>query len=134
MADSSILERISTRRDALDHKFALDDESLDDLGAFGWLRGVKDRAIMLEFRKRDGHTIAFNYSWLERAEYDPTTGIILRFGRHEVRITGTNLDKEIRPQVQLFSGIVRHRVPWVQEETEFAKCSFNVQIERINVS
>lgn len=134
MADSSILERISTRRDALDHKFALDDESLDDLGAFGWLRGVKDRAIMLELRNRDGHIIAFNYSWLERAEYDPTTGIILRFGRHEVRITGTNLDKEIRPQVQLFSGIVRHRIPWVQEENQLALSGSKLQIERITIS
>ena len=32
-----------------------------------------------------------------------------------VRIKGRNLNAEIRPQVRLFHGIVRHRVPWVRQ-------------------
>ena len=35
-------------------------ETADDLGAFGWLRG-RDRAIMLELRKKNGNIVA---DWL----------------------------------------------------------------------
>jgi hypothetical protein len=87
----------------------------DDLGAFGWLRGVRDRAIMLELRHKDGRIEAYAYAWLERAEFDPSEGITLKFGGKEVRITGRNLNSENRPNVRLFNGILRHRVPWVQE-------------------
>ena len=43
-------------------------EALQDLGAFGWLRGVRDRAVMLELRQKDGGIVAFPYAWLERAD------------------------------------------------------------------
>ena len=38
---------------------------LEDFGAFGWLRGIRDRAIMLEIRHRDGRVPAFGYAWLD---------------------------------------------------------------------
>ncbi len=111
----SILDRITPRRETIDSKRTDESECLDDLGAFGWLRGVKDRAIMLELRRRDGSIVALNYAWLERADFDPSTGIALEFARALVRIKGRNLNQEIRQSVQLFSGIIRHRVPWIQE-------------------
>lgn len=87
----------------------------DDLGAFGWLRGQKERAVMLELRKRSGNSIGRGYAWLEGAEFDPSVGITLYFLGKTVKIIGSNLNAEIRPNVRLFNGILRHRVPWIQE-------------------
>lgn len=95
-----------------------DADTLQDLGAFGWLRGVRDRAVMLELRQKDGGVSAFAYAWLERADFDPSEGISLKFGAEKIKITGRNLNGEARPNIRLFDGIVRHRVPWVQEADE----------------
>ncbi len=37
------------------------DASADDLGSFGWLRGIRDRAIMLELRQKNGNVVAIGY-------------------------------------------------------------------------
>ncbi len=92
-------------------------ETADDLGAFGWLRG-RDRAIMLELRKKNGNVLAIGYSWLERVEFDPSEGITLHLVGQKIRIKGRNLNSEVRPNVRLFQGITRHKVPWVQEADE----------------
>jgi hypothetical protein len=89
----------------------------DDFGSFGWLRGARDRAIMLELRKKDGSVNALGYAWLERIEYDP--GIItLHFTNRMVKITGRNLNSEARPHVRLLDGLCRHRIAWIQEADE----------------
>lgn len=90
-------------------------EDLDDLQAFGLLRGIRDRAIMLELRHKDGSIDAFPYAWLSKASLDPSEGITLHFGANIVKIGGRNLNAEIRPNVRLFAAIVRQRVPYVQE-------------------
>ena len=90
----------------------------DDLGAFGWLRGVRDRAIMLEIRHKDGRITAKGYSWLQSADFDPSDGITLNFSGEKITIAGRNLNAEARPNVRLFAGILRHRVPWIQEASE----------------
>jgi hypothetical protein len=87
----------------------------DDLGAFGWLRGVRERALMLELRMRDGRIVAQGYAWLERVEFDPADGITLTFTGRTIRIVGKRLNAEVRPLVRLFDGLLRHRVPWVTE-------------------
>ncbi len=87
-------------------------DSADDRGCFGWLRGIRDRAVMLELRRKDGHTLALGYAWLECAEYEPDQGITLHFSGRTVKITGSGLNNESRP---LFEGITRHRVPWIRE-------------------
>ena len=92
-----------------------DGEAADDLGAFGWLRGVQDRALMLEIRHKDGRVTAKGYSWLQSAEFDPSEGITLNFSGEMIRISGRNLNAEVRPNIRLFAGILRHRVPWIQE-------------------
>jgi hypothetical protein len=43
----------------------------DDFGMFGYLRGINSRCTMLELRLKTGNSVALNYAWLERAEYDP---------------------------------------------------------------
>jgi hypothetical protein len=90
-------------------------DSLEDLGAFGWLRGVRDRAIMLELRRKDGSIAAFGYAWLNKLEFNPSDGVTLHFSGETVRIAGRNLNGEARPNVRLVAGIARHRVPWIQE-------------------
>jgi hypothetical protein len=93
-------------------------DDLDDLGTFEFLRGIRDRAVMLELRHRDGRVTRLIYAWLRCADYDPSDGITLNFGGETVKITGRNLNVEVRPNVRLFAGIVRHRVPWIQEADE----------------
>ena len=90
-------------------------DEAENLGCFGWLRGVRDRAIMLELRKKDGHVLAIGYSWLERVEFEPSEGITLHLPGRKVRIKGSGLNAEARPTVRLFDGIIRHRIPWVRE-------------------
>jgi hypothetical protein len=92
-----------------------DSTDTEDRGCFGWLRGIRDRAIMLELRKTDGHVLAIGYAWLERVEFEPETGITLYLPGRKVRITGSGLNSETRPTVRLFDGIIRHRVPWIRE-------------------
>jgi hypothetical protein len=95
-----------------------DSDGEDNLGAFGWLRGIRDRAIMLEVHKKDGNIIAFGYAWLERADFDPSEGITLKFTGHKVKIVGRNLNAVAKNNARLFNGIMRHRVPWIQEAGE----------------
>lgn len=91
-----------------------------DLGCFGWLRGVKERSLMLELRKKDGHVLALGYAWLERVEYEPEKGIVLHTPGRTVKIIGSGLCQEARQGVSLFAGLIRHRVPWIKE-TDRAK-------------
>jgi hypothetical protein len=96
----------------------VESEAADDFGAFGFLRGVRDRAIMLELRLKDGSVRAFGNSWLERVEFDPSEGYSLYFGSHVVRIEGRNLAQEVRPNVRLLDGLMRHRIVWLREFSE----------------
>lgn len=98
-----------------DHDASAGDDAADDLGSFGWLRGVRDRALMLELRKKDGTIAALPYAYIERADFDPSHGITLYVMGKQVRIKGRNLNGEIRPHVHLFNGITRHRVPWLRQ-------------------
>jgi hypothetical protein len=111
-----ILDRYATARTSNgEASEQLEAEPADDLGVFGYLRGVRDRAIMLELRLKDGGSRALGYAWLDHAQFDPSEGITLSFAGRTVRITGRNLNCELRPNVRLFAGILRHRVPWIQE-------------------
>jgi hypothetical protein len=93
-------------------------DDLDDYGAFGLLRGVRDRALFLELRDKRGNIRAFGYSWLHQMEFDPSIGITLSFASKQVKLVGRNLNAEIRPNVRLFQGITRQRVPYIQEADE----------------
>jgi hypothetical protein len=110
-----VLNRHVPKRPSSDGAVAVEADATDDLGAFGWLRGVQDRAIMLEIRHKDGSITARGYSWLQGAEFDPSIGITLNFSGEKITIAGRNLNSQARPNVRLFAGIVRHRVPWIQE-------------------
>ena len=115
MSDS-LIEKYAKRSPGGDSR-PDDADGAEDLGCFGWLRGVRDRAIMLELRKKDGSVIAVGYAWMERAEFDPSEGITLHVSNRTVRIKGARLNAEARDAVRLFDGIVRHRVPWIRESS-----------------
>jgi hypothetical protein len=86
----------------------------EDFGAFGWVRGTRDRAIMLELRKSSGDILAVGYSWIEQIEFVPSL-ITLHLGSQKITIKGRNLNAETRPQIRLFQGLTRHRVSFIQE-------------------
>jgi hypothetical protein len=108
----------------------------DDLGAFGFLRGTHYRALMLELRYKNGNIEGLPYAWLTRASFDPSEGITLRFGSEIIKIVGRNFNTEIRPNVRLFSAILRHRVPWIQQADQSSLLTLPpaaVVIEQINL-
>ena len=114
MSDSEAASFVARRTRFEAH--ALEDNELwEDVGCFGWLRGVRDRAIMLELRKRNGNILAVGYAWLERMEFDPSAGISLHLAGQRIVISGRNLNAQVASAARLFEGLTRHRVPWVRE-------------------
>lgn len=103
-----------------DVRHALVADEVEDQGCFGWLRGVRERAIMLELRKRDGHVLAVGYAWLESVEFVPEEGLTLYLPGRKVIIKGSGLNTETRSGVRLFDGLLRHRVPWMRESDRAA--------------
>lgn len=87
----------------------------DDLGCYGWRNSPYDGADVLELIQKTGHVAALPYAWIEFAEFNPSEGITLHARGSKVTIRGRNLNKETRPQVRLFEGIVARRVAWVRE-------------------
>jgi hypothetical protein len=119
MTDNSILDRFMHRIPSTNanENHVPDENEIDDLGVFGFLRGSKERAVMLELRKRDGQILAVGYGMFE-VEFNPSEGITLHFADRKVKIRGRNLNTEARPKIKLFEGIARHRVPWIRELSE----------------
>src|SRR5580658_8907596 len=98
-----ILDRYSGRasESMSDSLAASEPDGAEDLGIFGWLRGTRDRSVMLELRKKTGNIRAIGYGWIESIDFDPSTGITLKCGGQVIRIKGRNLNSEARPQVRL---------------------------------
>jgi hypothetical protein len=115
MSDN-ILKQLTTRGAGGQTPNDNETDVVDDFGSYGFLRGVRDRAIMLELRKKDGSVTALGYAWLERVDFNPSNGITLQFAGQKVEIIGRNLNAEARPNVRLLDAICRHRVPWIREE------------------
>jgi hypothetical protein len=91
----------------------------DECMAFGYLRGIRDRSLHLQFRLKTGQCRSFPYGWLGPVHYDPSRGITLTFVgdiSHKVTIEGRNLAAEVAESVDLLNrGILRHRVVWIRE-------------------
>ncbi len=91
--------------------------------AFGYLRGIADRANAVEFRFRDGNSVWFPYGWLGTWRYNPSEGLLLKFSGdlvYLVLIRGSNLDKPLNEGAINLTrgGLQRHRVLWLREMTE----------------
>lgn len=111
--DEGVLRRYSARLDPTGEP--PEENGVDDMGSFGWLRGARERAVMLDLRKSSGDRLAIAYSWIERIEFDPSAGIRLHAGQVVATIHGQHLNAEVRPKMSLFDGLVRHRITWIQE-------------------
>lgn len=91
--------------------------------AFGYLRGLRERADAIEFRLRTGTSVWFPYGWLGTWKFDPSEGLLLKFTGdlvYLVLVRGSNLDRPLADStINLTSaGLQRHRVVWVKEMTE----------------
>ena len=91
--------------------------------AFGYLRGIKDRAAAVEFRFRDGNSTWFPYSWMGTWKFNPSEGLLLKFSGdlvYLVLIRGSNLAKPLSEgAINLtHAGLQRHRVMWIREMTK----------------
>ncbi len=117
MSDS-VLKRYTGPRSPLgarEDPFDIGDDPVDDIGCYGWLRGMRERSPMLEFRRKDGRSVAYDYALLRKVCFDPSEGITLQFDGETVRIEGRGLADEPTPGIQLLRGIQNRRVPWVRE-------------------
>src|SRR6266849_4859790 len=94
-------------------------EDEEECPAFGYLRGIRDRALSLEFRFASGNSEAFPYSWLGPMKYNPSAGLLLKFTGdlvYLVLIEGSNLNALANAAVNLYDrgiqvhGGVRERV------------------------
>jgi hypothetical protein len=88
--------------------------------AFGYLRGIRDQAIAVEFRLRDGNRAWFPYAWMGTWQYNPSEGLLLKFSGdlvYLVLIRGSNLDHPLSegPVNLTQAGLQRHRVLWLRE-------------------
>ena len=111
----NVLEKFVSRK--TEAPAPTDLEEVDNLGSFGWLRGIRDRAEMLELRHRDGTVSAHGYAWLRKAHFDPSGEIVLDFSGETVCIAGRNLNAALSPGKRLFEGILRRKVPWLAQAT-----------------
>ena len=67
-------------------------EGDEDLGSFGWLRGMRERAVMLEIRHKDGNLNAIAYAMIEKLEFNPSEGITIHCSRSAVPNHGEKLE------------------------------------------
>lgn len=61
------LAPIGAREDSLENG----NDRIDDLGCFSLLRGIRDRAPMIEFRLKDGRSVAYDYTLLRKVSSTP---------------------------------------------------------------
>ncbi|QDV90564.1 hypothetical protein RAS2_16440 [Phycisphaerae bacterium RAS2] len=135
MTDIKLLDKFMHRihAESANENNAESESEIDDLGVFGFLRGSRERATMLELRKRDGHVLAVGYGMFE-VEFNPSEGIALHFADRKITIKGCNLNAEAKPNIKLFEAICRHRVPWLREASEperLSACDGETLIEAI---
>lgn len=116
--DKSILQKYTRKDEEPSASNVHDLNPTEDLGAFGWQRGLRDRCLMLELRKKGGNVLVLGYAWLHRIDFDPSEGLTLWFAGQKIVIRGRNLNAEVRPTVRLLDGLTRHRVPWIQEASQ----------------
>lgn len=79
--------------------------------AYSVLSADRAQKAMCEFRSKTGNAVALAYSYLVKAEFDPSRGIELDFSAHVVKLSGRNL-------APVFSGLVAQRVAVVTETDE----------------
>ena len=65
------VEELLRRHQPREPEPSADPDEADDRGSFGVLRGAKERAVMLELRKKDGSVLAIPYALIEQISFSP---------------------------------------------------------------
>ncbi len=97
---------------------------VESCAAFGFMRGLEQRAVSVEFRFRDGNSDGFSYSLLGAWRHNPSVGLLLKFSGGDaltyVLIRGSNLDALLEgKEINLTDrGFQRHRITFVREMDE----------------
>jgi hypothetical protein len=91
--------------------------------AFGYLRGIRERADAIEVRFQNGNSTWFPYSWLGEWKFNPSDGLLLKFSGdlvYLVLVRGSNLDRPLSDTTTNLttSGLQRHRIVWMREMSE----------------
>lgn len=92
--------------------------------AFGYVRGMTQRALAVELRLRNGTSETLPYNSLCSCRHDPSTGLLLKFTNGDVLtlvlILGSNLDAELPDRdINLTNrGLQRHKVTFIREMDE----------------
>src|SRR5262245_14470696 len=119
MADSTDLMR-KLREATGPRPDRLPEADEEECAAFGYLRGVRERAAHVEFRLADGGRLALPYSWLGACLFEPSSGVLLGFAgdlNYLVLVQGSNLNRP-PPAVGFYERLLlRHRVTFVREMT-----------------
>ena len=130
--DKGLLHKYTSRLETEDQAGnVLDLEGTEDCGCFGYLRGLRERAVMLELRKRNGNILAIAYSWIDRIEFNPSEGVTISAAGTTVRIRGQNLNAEVRPLVRLFELLARGRATWIGEGPGSAVAANDCRVESL---
>jgi hypothetical protein len=119
-----------------------EDTEEESCPAFGYLRGMHERAQMVEFRFRNGNSLWCPYAWLGPWHYNPSVGVLLKFTGDVVTlvlICGSNLNAKVNGGAMNLTdrGFQRHRVTFVREmdEGELRKTGdMGPTIDRIEVT
>ena len=100
MTVDELLSRYAPTNDA-------EDGSVENHQCYGTIRPARERAMMLELRKKDGTILALPYSMIEQVQFSPKDEIRLLACGREIRITGRNLNSNALPKVGLFRCLGR---------------------------
>lgn len=111
------------RRESRDREKEKEKEGEEEsCAAFGYLRGLTQRAEAVRFCFRDGTSLCLPYSWLGPWEHNPSVGLLLKFTGDLVTlvlIRGSNFDVLVNGSINLTDrGLQRHRIIYVREMDE----------------
>lgn len=100
-----------------------EENDIEAVPAFGYLRGLSALALTLEVRFRDGNRDYFPYSHLAGWRFNPSVGLLLKWTADVVSVVlvrGSNLDVPVNPgAINLTDrGIARQRIVWIREMDE----------------
>src|SRR5579863_541200 len=79
-------------------KETIDECGEDSCAAFGYLRGIRERADAVQVRFQNGNSRWFPYSWLGEWKFNPSDGLLLKFSGdlvYLVLIRGSNLSRPL---------------------------------------
>lgn len=101
--------------EGLRHVARGENESVEEHPCYGTIRQNRERAVMLELRKRDGTIFAIPYQRIDQIQYSPSDGIRMLVNGIEIKITGQCLNSSGGGSASILNALVRQRLAWIAE-------------------